>query len=1033
MRKKFIYFFVVLFLCSWSMESIAQRKNINPNTPGILEATNYVPPVVMTTTDNPENTVVTVISGASTSSAGSGPQGNYRYHRVSYIITPTEMSASGFPLSDIISIGFNIGTAQNIPVQGSLKVYLQNTSDVTFTKGTSWATIITGMTLASDGTVTLPATTGTYDLLFAGGSPFTYTGGGLYIAYEWQNPVDPLSTAPIHLCNSSLASSLVRANSAVSLPETLGFSAFRPTTRLGSNLVDVLDIVRLYTLGKTPSPFGNPTPISALISNVSGSTVSFPVGLTVFRGSDGLIRHTDVVIVTELAGGTSQLVTFEGFNALNVETDSVRVEVPPQTGETFLSNNQKKNILIVNNNSYSYQQSPVPDGGVGFNGGTGDFVARFMTNSPNSINQVDVNFNAGGQPYNIGIWDATGPGGSPGTNLWTSPGLTSAAGVATILVDPPVVVDGNFYVGVRQTGTVNVSFSFQNESPIRPGTFYFASPTGSTTWNDFAPANPFRFMIEPKFALNNDVASTNIGQSGTQYYPEGTTSIAMTGTVANLGLNSASFDVMRRIYDGSNNIVYTNTQSVTNLASNGTQVVNFSAFTTFIAGTTYRIQDSTMLATDQNRANDTSSVFFTPNIARKTAVIWGDATCRDTFVANFENYFGSLEGLSDLDIISMASFAGSMSAWNSVVVLFADFQNWSPGLRNSMKDYLDNSTMMDKKSLLVFGNDLGWHNDPIRNPSATPEDTTFYRQYLRGQYIADNWLTSIATAGNKFKGMNAFSSVTLDSLNGPFPDCFRPVNGGTTAFAPNNPGQAGDTATAVYFSNDNYNMFYAGNRYQDFRRMTTVVDASPQIYESIFDWVIDNDGILPVDLVSFNATVDRNNVTLNWSTAWEENNMRFDVQRKIANSEGQWLTIGSVAGNGTTYEQKNYNYVDKNLVSGKYDYRLVQIDFDGNSTADFNLTQSVEVGIPSTFALAQNYPNPFNPNTKIAFEIPVESFVKLAIYDMSGREVSVLVNNVVTPGYFVAEFNGSSLASGVYFYRLVTSNNVITKKMTLIK
>lgn len=204
-----------------------------------------------------------------------------------------------------------------------------------------------------------------------------------------------------------------------------------------------------------------------------------------------------------------------------------------------------------------------------------------------------------------------------------------------------------------------------------------------------------------------------------------------------------------------------------------------------------------------------------------------------------------------------------------------------------------------------------------------------------------------------------------------------------------------------------------------------------------------DDGTLPVDLISFTSTVSNRDVNLKWTTAWEENNMRFDVQRKpvtsanvilSASEESQtWITIGSVAGSGTVYEERHYSYVDKNLVTGKYEYRLVQIDFDRNSTADHTLLNTVEIGVPETFALSQNYPNPFNPVTKIGYEIPVESFVKLSVFDVTGREVATLVNENVTPGFYTAEFNASNFGSGVYFYRLNAGNAVITKKMLMLK
>ncbi len=88
---------------------------------------------------------------------------------------------------------------------------------------------------------------------------------------------------------------------------------------------------------------------------------------------------------------------------------------------------------------------------------------------------------------------------------------------------------------------------------------------------------------------------------------------------------------------------------------------------------------------------------------------------------------------------------------------------------------------------------------------------------------------------------------------------------------------------------------------------------------------------------------------------------------------------------------------------------------------------------PRSFELSQNYPNPFNPRTGIRYQVPGVSNVNLIVYDMLGREVAVLVNERKAPGSYEVEFDGSRLASGVYFYRLMAGNFVQTKKMLMLK
>jgi hypothetical protein len=89
---------------------------------------------------------------------------------------------------------------------------------------------------------------------------------------------------------------------------------------------------------------------------------------------------------------------------------------------------------------------------------------------------------------------------------------------------------------------------------------------------------------------------------------------------------------------------------------------------------------------------------------------------------------------------------------------------------------------------------------------------------------------------------------------------------------------------------------------------------------------------------------------------------------------------------------------------------------------DLGETPEELVNIPTEYGLSQNYPNPFNPETQISYALPEAGYVMLKVYDVLGREVAVLVDEFKEAGYYEVEFNGSSLSSGVYFYKLVVSS-----------
>ncbi|MFC2092741.1 right-handed parallel beta-helix repeat-containing protein [Bacteroidota bacterium] len=95
--------------------------------------------------------------------------------------------------------------------------------------------------------------------------------------------------------------------------------------------------------------------------------------------------------------------------------------------------------------------------------------------------------------------------------------------------------------------------------------------------------------------------------------------------------------------------------------------------------------------------------------------------------------------------------------------------------------------------------------------------------------------------------------------------------------------------------------------------------------------------------------------------------------------------------------------------------------------------KNLQQGIPNSFLLYQNYPNPFNPKTYIRFDVQYSSHVKLAIYDILGKEITTLVNERLRAGSYKVDWDGSGYPSGVYFYKLITNNFVNVKKMVLIK
>ncbi len=203
-------------------------------------------------------------------------------------------------------------------------------------------------------------------------------------------------------------------------------------------------------------------------------------------------------------------------------------------------------------------------------------------------------------------------------------------------------------------------------------------------------------------------------------------------------------------------------------------------------------------------------------------------------------------------------------------------------------------------------------------------------------------------------------------------------------------------------------------------------------------------GALPVELTSFTASTVDGKVLLNWQTATEVNNYGFQVEMtspRPSPYQGEgvpidrdgrgWEKIGFVQGNGNSNSTKSYSFTDATPPSGKVQYRLKQIDFDGKY--EYSSVTELKIETPSQFKLAQNFPNPFNPETIISYQIPVTGHVSLKIYDVLGNEVSTLVNKETEAGSYQIKFDGGKLSSGVYFYKLQSGNFVQIKKLLLMK
>lgn len=156
------------------------------------------------------------------------------------------------------------------------------------------------------------------------------------------------------------------------------------------------------------------------------------------------------------------------------------------------------------------------------------------------------------------------------------------------------------------------------------------------------------------------------------------------------------------------------------------------------------------------------------------------------------------------------------------------------------------------------------------------------------------------------------------------------------------------------------------------------------------------------------------------------NKIRIVLTNLDTSPDDQWFLgtnpfVLPVLNNGYNYIYLNSkSYIELPVIKSALADNETELKNNGNTS-------------PFTFSLSQNYPNPFNPVTMINFEIPVRDVVSIKIYDVLGKEISTLVNEIRDAGRYNVLFDGSNLSSGVYFYKVVTGNHSDIKRMMLIK
>lgn len=393
----------------------------------------------------------------------------------------------------------------------------------------SWTNAIAPMTLVHTDSINLPDTIGPFSVPFSGmgTSPFTYTGDGVYVAFEWSRSAGDLPSNNVALATMAnttiqdingidsvqlvLGLTTKSDSSDLAQRETLFGTNLRPETRFGADSVkDSVEVAGVYSFGFIADPYGSPVPISALIVNHSADPQTYTATLEVKDAVSGTQRFTDTQMIM-INGDTSGLVNFAGWTTAINETDSVIVSVPALGDENALANNKGYYVSKVNSSIQAYADEGDPATSAGFGTGDGLILARYNMNGCGSINAAHIylDFSAIGDTMYAVVMDENGML-VDSSDVLIATGDDVNAYYSFYFPDVPSFNDEEYYIGLAQIATPTEAYNpvgVQWEANVvRDSAYYRANIDGTGLVHH---PEPGRLMIRAEIVPGGETPVIN--------------------------------------------------------------------------------------------------------------------------------------------------------------------------------------------------------------------------------------------------------------------------------------------------------------------------------------------------------------------------------------------------------------------------------------------------------------------------------------------------------------------------------------------
>lgn len=544
------------------------------------------------------------------------------YSRFAYIYP--EASLTNLQNNDtIFALGFDHFSFDSLRGNTNIKIYIKPTSASDFGVGNiNWlAETRSGMTLVYEGDGKDVIGLGPKKAVFVFNEVVGYkwenTGArNLQILVEYTQTTNQVERFPWYMETSASVPAFASNNEVKYIfgSSTSGLDSItnrssrtKPTLRIyHPSAAQDLEVTRMYSLGRVPLLMKRPDSVKVVIENVGKEPL---LATKVYLDVAGANTFSDSITISVLNPYQSQMVYFDTYEPTRLGTEVLMVSAEPDDVST--------NDRISKNRRVTYSEYSHTDpflgntGGIGFNNSTGDFLAKFYVQGSSFINQIKLDFNILGQPFQLGVWEENAEG-LPGNQIFLSDTVVSNGSTFIQPVLPRVQVTGGYYVGIRQTSGNNVGFSYQDESPIRPNTFYFAAPAESTDWVGFSPGFDFNFNIQPRLQVANDIGIVRMLEPAEQDSIEYSLTDSLTPqvTLYNFGFrDQAGFITRLRVTNRFNQEIYRNDQP-TSVLSGDSVTIAFEKLSKFNLGE-FTAEASIILNTDSVTDNNSlENTFF---------------------------------------------------------------------------------------------------------------------------------------------------------------------------------------------------------------------------------------------------------------------------------------------------------------------------------------------------------------------------------------------------------------------------------------